>query len=122
MEIFMGVVITLLGFYTAIVSFKLKDSKTTVSLLQELNKKLSDDVTELTTKNSGLWHELQQEQSYIDAGTRVSWLDKQSEKNEGVVLDDYKLRDKVYVVVIRMKDGKTQGAPISIPLTKLTVF
>jgi Tfp pilus assembly protein PilN len=122
MEVFLGVLVTLLGFYTVIVSLKLKDSKSTIQLLQELNKKLQSQVTELTSKNSDLWFELQQEKSYIDKGKKVSWLDKQGETNEGVVLDDYTLKDKVYVVVIRMKDGKTQGAPISIPFTKLTVI
>ncbi len=122
MEVFLGVLVTLLGFYTVIVLVKLKDSKSTVQLLQELNKKLQSQVTELTAKNSDLWFELQQEKSYIDKGKKVSWLDKQGETNEGVVLDDYTLKDKVYVVVIRMKDGKTQGAPISIPFTKLTVI
>ncbi len=122
MEVFLGVLVTLLGFYTVIVSLKLKDSKSTVQLLQELNKKLQSQVTELTAKNSDLWFELQQEKSYIDKGKKVSWLDKQGETNEGVVLDDYTLKDKVYVVVIRMRDGKTQGAPISIPFTKLTVI
>lgn len=122
MEVFLGILVTLLGFYTVIVSYKLKDSKSTVSLLQELNTKLKSQVTELTSKNSSLWFELQQEKSYIDKGRKVTWLDKQGETNEGIVLDDYTLKDKVYVVVIRMKDEKTQGAPISIPFTKLTVI
>ena len=122
MEVFLGILVTLLGFYTVIVSYKLKDSKSTVSLLQELNTKLGSQVNELTSKNSSLWFELQQEKSYIDKGRKVTWLDKQGETNEGIVLDDYSLKDKVYVVVIRMKDGKTQGAPISIPFTKLTVI
>jgi hypothetical protein len=122
MEVFLGILVTLLGFYTVIVSYKLKDSKSTVSLLQELNTKLESQVNELTSKNSSLWFELQQEKSYIDKGRKVTWLDKQGETNEGIVLDDYSLKDKVYVVVIRMKDGKTQGAPISIPFTKLTVI
>jgi hypothetical protein len=122
MEVFLGTLVTLLGFYTVIVSYKLKDSKSTVSLLQELNTKLGSQVTELTSKNSNLWFELQQEKSYIDKGRKVTWLDKQGETNEGIVLDDYTLKDKVYVVVIRMKDEKTQGAPISIPFTKLTVI
>lgn len=122
MEVFLGILVTLLGFYTVIVSYKLKDSKSTLSLLQELNTKLGSQVTELTSKNSSLWFELQQEKSYIDKGRKVTWLDKQGETNEGIVLDDYTLKDKVYVVVIRMKDEKTQGAPISIPFTKLTVI
>ena len=46
---------------------------------------------------------------------------KQKEIETGSVLDDYKHKDKTYVVVIRLKDGKTQGAPISIPFEKLTV-
>ena len=68
MEVFLGILVTLLGFYTVIVSYKLKDSKSTVSLLQELNTKLESQVNELTSKNSSLWFELQQEKSCIDKG------------------------------------------------------
>lgn len=122
MEIVLGITVTLLGFYTVFLGLKLKDSKNSEALLRELNVKLRDQVNELTSKNSDLWFELQQEKSYVDKGRKVTWLDKQGETNEGVVLDDYTLKDKVYVVVIRMKDGKTQGAPISIPFQKLTVI
>lgn len=122
MEIVLGITVTLLGFYTVFLGIKLKDSKNSEALLRELNVKLKDQVNELTSKNSDLWFELQQEKSYVDKGRKVTWLDKQGETNEGVVLDDYTLKDKVYVVVIRMKDGKTQGAPISIPFQKLTVI
>lgn len=122
MEIVLGITVTLLGFYTVFLGMKLKDSKNSEALLRELNVKLKDQVNELTSKNSDLWFELQQEKSYVDKGRKVTWLDKQGETNEGVVLDDYTLKDKVYVVVIRMKDGKTQGAPISIPFQKLTVI
>lgn len=122
MEIVLGISVTLLGFYTVFLGMKLKDSKNSEALLRELNVKLKDQVNELTSKNSDLWFELQQEKSYVDKGRKVTWLDKQGETNEGVVLDDYTLKDKVYVVVIRMKDGKTQGAPISIPFQKLTVI
>lgn len=122
MEIVLGITVTLLGFYTVFLGIKLKDSKNSEALLRELNVKLRDQVNELTSKNSDLWFELQQEKSYVDKGRKVTWLDKQGETNEGVVLDDYTLKDKVYVVVIRMKDGKTQGAPISIPFQKLTVI
>lgn len=122
MEIVLGITVTLLGFYTVFLGMKLKDSKNSEALLRELNVKLRDQVNELTSKNSDLWFELQQEKSYVDKGRKVTWLDKQGETNEGVVLDDYTLKDKVYVVVIRMKDGKTQGAPISIPFQKLTVI
>ena len=61
------------------------------------------------------------EERAIPVGSTVSWLDKHKETETGSVLDDYKHKDKTYVVVIRMKDGKTQGAPISIPFEKLSI-
>jgi hypothetical protein len=64
---------------------------------------------------------LNKEKDLIEPGTKISWKDKQGETNLGVVLDDYLLKDKPYVVVIRMKDDKTQGAPISIPFEKITI-
>ena len=89
--------------------------------LLKLNTKLNEDVTELETKNAMLHSDLisRNEDRIIDAGKEIQWLDKQKEIETGIVLDDYKHKDKVYVVVVRMKDGKTQGAPISIPYEKL---
>lgn len=89
--------------------------------LMKLNSKLNEDVTELETKNAMLHSDLitRNEERVIDAGREIKWLDKHKEIETGVVLDDYKHKDKVYVVIIRMKDGKTQGAPISIPYEKL---
>ena len=89
--------------------------------LMKLNSKLNEDVTELETKNAMLHSDLitRNEERVIDAGREIKWLDKHKEIETGIVLDDYKHNDKVYVVIIRMKDGKTQGAPISIPYEKL---
>ena len=110
---------------SSVVLYKLwASSKSNFNLMRELNQKLREDVTELTTRNSNLWFELQHEKenNIFEEGTLVAWKDKQGETNKGSVLDDYKIHDKVYVVVMRMKDGKPQGAPISIPFTKLTVL
>lgn len=89
--------------------------------LLKLNTKLNEDVTELETKNAMLHSDLisRNEERIIDVGREIKWLDKHKEIETGSVLDDYKHNGKVYVVVIRMKDGKTQGAPISIPYEKL---
>ena len=89
--------------------------------LMKLNSKLNEDVTELETKNAMLHSDLitRNEERVIDAGREIKWLDKHKEIETGIVLDDYKHNDKVYVVIIRMKDGKTQGAPISIPYERL---
>jgi hypothetical protein len=91
--------------------------------LQKLNHKLNEDINELTTKNAILHSEviLRTEERAVPVGSTVTWLDKQKEIETGSVLDDYKHKDKTYVVVIRLKDGKTQGAPISIPFDKLTI-
>lgn len=91
------------------------------SSLLKLNSKLNEDITELQTKNAMLHSDLisRNEERVIDVGREIKWLDKHKEIETGSVLDDYKHNNKVYVVVIRMKDGKTQGAPISIPYEKL---
>lgn len=89
--------------------------------LMKLNSKLNEDVTELETKNAMLHSDLisRNEDRIIDVGREIKWLDKHKEIETGIVLDDYKHNNKVYVVIVRMKDGKTQGAPISIPYEKL---
>lgn len=91
--------------------------------LMKLNSKLNEDVTELVTKNAMLHSEIisRTEERAIPVGSNVAWLDKQKETETGSVLDDYKHNNKTYVVVIRLKDGKTQGAPISIPFEKLSI-
>jgi hypothetical protein len=91
--------------------------------LMKLNSKLNEDVTELVTKNAMLHSEIisRTEERAIPVGSNVTWLDKQKETETGSVLDDYKHNNKTYVVVIRLKDGKTQGAPISIPFEKLSI-
>jgi hypothetical protein len=91
--------------------------------LMKLNSKLSDEVTELETKNAMLHSEIitRTEERAVPVGSTVTWLDKHKEIETGSVLDDYKHKDKTYVVVIRLKDGKTQGAPISIPFEKLSI-
>ncbi len=122
MVIFLGVVLTLSLFGSGILFFALENSKAQLSLLRKLNNELKENVDEYKAKNSQLWIELNKEKDLIDAGTKVAWKDKQGDTNLGVVLDDYLLKDKPYVVVIRMKDNKTQGAPISIPFEKLTII
>lgn len=92
--------------------------------LKILNTKLNNEVEEYKTKNSNLWADYNEaiqklEKQLIPPETIVSWIDKRGEVESGVVLDDYQLKGKNYVVVIRMKDNKTQGAPISIPFEKL---
>jgi hypothetical protein len=93
------------------------------SNLQKLNHKLNEDINELITKNAILHSEVisRTEERAVKVGSTVTWLDKQKEIETGSVLDDYKHNNKIYVVVIRLKDGKTQGAPISIPYEKLTI-
>jgi hypothetical protein len=55
------------------------------------------------------------EESTFPVGSTVTWLDKHKEIETGSVLDDYKHKDKTYVVVIRLKDGKTRSTNFYIP-------
>jgi hypothetical protein len=121
MVVFLGVSLTLSLFGSGFLFFALENSKSQLSLLRKLNTDLNQEVTEYKAKNSQLWVELNKEKDLIEPGTKISWQDKQGDTNLGVVLDDYLLNDKPYVVVIRMKDDKTQGAPISIPFEKITI-
>jgi hypothetical protein len=121
MVVFLGVALTLSLFGSGFLFFALESSKSQLSLLRKLNTDLSHEVTEYKAKNSQLWVELNKEKDLIEPGAKISWQDKQGDTNLGVVLDDYLLKDKPYVVVIRMKDNKTQGAPISIPFEKITI-
>ncbi len=123
MTVLLSISTTILFFSVCVLSMVLSDSKSNISMLKKLNQELNDQVTDMETRNAMLWYELEleKEKDLIEPGTQVSWLDKQGETNFGSVLDDYVLKNKTYVVVIRMKDGKTQGAPISIPFSKLTV-
>ena len=104
MVVFLGVALTLSLFGCGFLYFTLENSKSQLSLLRKLNVDLNQEVTEYKSKNSQLWIEL-----------------NKGDTNLGVVLDDYLLKDKPYVVVIRMKDDKTQGAPISISFEKITI-
>jgi hypothetical protein len=121
MVVFLGVALTLSLFGSGFLFFALESSKSQLSLLRKLNTDLNHEVTEYKAKNSQLWVELNKEKDLIEPGEKISWQDKQGDTNLGVVLDDYLLKDKPYVVVIRMKDNKTQGAPISIPFEKITI-
>jgi hypothetical protein len=121
MVVFLGVALTLSLFGSGFLFFALESSKSQLSLLRKLNTDLNHEVTEYKAKNSQLWVELNKEKDLIEPGAKISWQDKQGDTNLGVVLDDYLLKDKPYVVVIRMKDNKTQGAPISIPFEKITI-
>ena len=121
--ILMSILFTLLLFICGVLSLMYSNMKDHNNNLMKLNSKLSDEVTELETKNAMLHSEIitRTEERAVPVGSTVTWLDKHKEIETGSVLDDYKHRDKTYVVVIRLKDGKTQGAPISIPFEKLSI-
>lgn len=122
MIVYLSIALTLSLFGCGFLYFSLENAKSQLTLLGKLNFGLKEQVDEYKAKNSQLWIELKQEKDLIDAGTKVAWKDKQGDTNLGIVLDDYLLKDKPYVVVIRMKGDKTQGAPISIPFEKLTII
>ena len=121
MMIVFGVVFTVMLFLCGVMVLMLTNQNENVSNLMKLNNKLEEDITELETKNAMLHSDLisRNEDRVIDVGKEIKWLDKHKEIETGSVLDDYKYNGKVYVVVIRLKDGKSQGAPISIPYEKL---
>ena len=121
--IIFGVVFTVLLFLCGLLLLMYTNLRDNDKSLQELNQKLKEDIDELTTKNAILHSEViaRTEERVIPVGSTVTWVDKHKEIETGSVLDDYKHKDKTYVVVIRLKDGKTQGAPISIPFEKLTL-
>lgn len=121
--ILISILFTLLLFICGVLSLMCSNMKDHNNNLMKLNSKLSDEVTELETKNAMLHSEIitRTEERAVPVGSTVTWLDKHKEIETGSVLDDYKHRDKTYVVVIRLKDGKTQGAPISIPFEKLSI-
>lgn len=119
--IIFGVSFTVLLFLSGVLILINTGLKENNSNLLKLNSKLNEDITELETKNAMLHSDLisRNEDRVLDVGRAIKWLDKHKEIETGSVLDDYKHNGKVYVVVIRLKDGKTQGAPISIPYEKL---
>jgi len=121
--ILLSILFTLLLFMCGILAMMYSNMKEHNNNLMKLNSKLNEDVTELVTKNAMLHSEIisRTEERAIPVGSNVTWLDKQKETETGSVLDDYKHNNKTYVVVIRLKDGKTQGAPISIPFEKLSI-
>ena len=121
--ILLSILFTLLLFMCGILALMYSNMKDHNNNLMKLNWKLSDEVNELKTKNAMLHSEIisRTEERAIPVGSNVTWLDKQKETETGSVLDDYKHNNKTYVVVIRLKDGKTQGAPISIPFEKLSI-
>ena len=118
-----GIAFTVLLFLCGLLLLMYTNLRDNDKSLQELNQKLKEDIDELTTKNAILHSEViaRTEERVFPVGSTVTWLDKHKEIETGSVLDDYKHKDKTYVVVIRLKDGKTQGAPISIPFEKLTL-
>lgn len=118
--IWISILFTVVAFLFVIMYLNAKEHNNN---LMKLNSKLNEDVTELVTKNAMLHSEVisRTEERAIPVGTTITWLDKHKETETGSVLDDYKHKDKTYVVVIRLKDGKTQGAPISIPLDKIII-
>lgn len=121
--IILGVGFTALLFLCGVLTLMYNNLRDNDNHLMKLNQKLKEDIDELTTKNAILHSEIiiRTEERLVPVGSTITWLDKHRETETGCVLDDYKHKDKTYVVVIRMKDGKTQGAPISIPLEKLSI-
>lgn len=124
MVIFLSICLALSWFSTGCLWLMQESSKEQLKTLKNLNSKISEELTEMRAKNSSLWSDYNEaiqklENNLIEPETMVSWVDKRGEIETGVVLDDYQLKDKKYVVVIRMKDNKTQGAPISISFEKL---
>ncbi len=119
--IVISILFTVVLFFCGLLGLMYTNLKENNNNLMELNNKLDEDVNELKTKNAMLHSELiaRNEDRIIDVGKQITWLDKHKEIETGSVLDDYRHNGKVYVVVIRLKDGKTQGAPISIPYEKL---
>ena len=112
--IILGVLFTVLLFLCGVLGMMYTNLRDNDNNLQKLNHKLNEDINELTTKNAILHSEVisRTEERAVPVGSTVTWLDKQKEIETGSVLDDYKHNNKIYVVVIRLKDGKTQGAPI----------
>ena len=121
--IILSVGFTVLLFFCAVITLMYTNLRDSDKNLQKLNHKLQEDIDELTTKNAILHSEIisRTEERAVPVGSTVTWLDRHKEIETGSVLDDYKHKDKTYVVVIRMKDNKTQGAPISIPFEKLSI-
>ena len=125
--IILGVLLTVSLFGNGILYFIYKETKGQSVALKITNKFLNDELTEYKSKSANLYADYQNvvkelETRLIEPGTKVSWFDKHGETENGVVLDDYSLNDKNYVVVIRMKNNKKQGAPISIAFEKLNVI
>lgn len=125
--IILGVLLTISLFGNGILYFLFKETKGQSGALKITNKFLNDELTEYKSKSANLYADYQNvvkelETQLIEPGTKVSWFDKHGETENGVVLDDYSLNDKNYVVVIRMKNNKKQGAPISIAFEKLNVI
>ena len=137
---YLGIALTL-ALFTCGYLFLLVDSlKNQINNLAKLNSKIEDELTSYKSKNSSLWSQIKelssiseetkkeledllskQEKFEFQIGSKVSWVDKHGDIENGVVLDDYQLKGKNYVVIIRMKDNKTQGAPISLPYEKLII-
>lgn len=124
MIIFLSVCLALSWFATGCLWLIQESNKQQLETLKNLNSKISEELTEFKAKNASLWSDYNEaiqklEKRLIEPETVVCWIDKHGETETGVVLDDYQLKNKNYVVVIRMKDNKTQGAPISIAYEKL---
>jgi hypothetical protein len=124
MIIILGVGLALSLFAAGFCWVSLDSVKNQLESLKKLNSKLNVELNEYKAKNSNLWSNYNQaiqklEKQLVAPETQVSWIDKNGDIENGIVLDDYQLKDKNYVVIIRMKDNKTQGAPISLPFEKL---
>jgi hypothetical protein len=125
--IIQGVLLTVMLFGMGLLYILYKETKGQSVALKMTNKFLNDELNEYKAKSASLYADYQNvikelETRLLEPGTKVSWLDRHGETESGVALDDYSLNNKNYVVVIRMKNDKTQGAPISIAFEKLNVI
>jgi TFIIF-interacting CTD phosphatase-like protein len=125
--IIQGVLLTVMLFGVVFLYILYRETKGQAVALKITNKFLNSELTEYKAKSASLYADYQDvikklETRLLEPGTTVSWIDRHGETETGVVLDDYSLNNKNYVVVIRMKNNKNQGAPISVAFEKLNVI
>lgn len=119
----------------------LKSYKEQNVFLQKLNNQLNEEKSELETKNIGLWSKLKKLENITDeqrlelekliavkeiheiaVGTKVSWVDRTGETENGIVIDDSRLDGKLFVHIRRVRKGKPSGAIFTILADKLTIL
>ena len=134
-----GVLVSFVALYLYMM---MKDYKEQNFFLLKLNNKLTEEKSELDTKNISLWHQVKQLSSLTDeqrleleklletkeihevaVGTKVSWVDRTGETEMGIVIDDSRVEGKLFVHLRRLnKKGKPSGAIFTILADKLTIL